>query len=150
MGCSRSICRYSEGFLRVFAGARYKFPSKLQGVTLPTEKSLKVLLQNLCTDASLEADLSESQALTKQLALVFDFVLRFDDLKVPLRMGESPLTFPADDKSCNSERLFLLSPYLESHQVVQQARGWHYRWRRACERHVSLLCLPYPHDELAH
>lgn len=29
----------------------------------------------------LEADLADSQALTKQLALVFDFVLRFDDLK---------------------------------------------------------------------
>ena len=51
-------------------------------LTPRTEKSLKVLLQNLCTDALLEADLSESQALTKQLALVFDFVLRFDDLKV--------------------------------------------------------------------
>lgn len=45
------------------------------------EKSLKVLLQNLCTEAMLEADLADSQALTKQLALVFDFVLRFDDLK---------------------------------------------------------------------
>lgn len=47
----------------------------------PPEKSLKVLLQNLCTEATMEADLAESQALTKQLALVFDFVLRFDDLK---------------------------------------------------------------------
>jgi len=50
--------------------------------SLALEKSVKVLFGALCSESAMGGDLSDQEALTKQLALVFDFVLRFDDLKM--------------------------------------------------------------------
>lgn len=63
------------------------------------EKALKSLLQALCTEAMVEADLADQQALTKQLALIFDFVLRFDDLKVRLSVSGCCFCAPLPDAS---------------------------------------------------
>ena len=65
-------------------------PAHLTNPSRRAEKALKSLLQTLCTEAMVEADLADQQALTKQLALIFDFVLRFDDLKVRCSWCSSP------------------------------------------------------------
>jgi len=46
------------------------------------EKALKKLLEVLCAEAKDDDDLADHQALTRKLAQIFDFVLRFDDMKM--------------------------------------------------------------------
>jgi hypothetical protein len=58
-----------------------------------SEESFPKLLLALCKEAPRES-LGNQQALAKQLADVFDFVLRFDDAKVhlfPFSQGSSPV-----------------------------------------------------------
>jgi len=50
--------------------------------SLSVEKHLGKLLATLTKESVPDNDLSDDQALTKQLAEIFDFVLRFDDLKM--------------------------------------------------------------------
>jgi len=51
--------------------------------SLSVEKHLGKLLSTLTKESMADQnDLSDDQALTKQLAEIFDFVLRFDDLKM--------------------------------------------------------------------
>jgi len=50
--------------------------------SLAVEKSLGKLLATLTKESLPDNDLSDDQAMTKQLAEIFDFVLRFDDLKM--------------------------------------------------------------------
>jgi hypothetical protein len=50
--------------------------------SLALEKALQRLIPALCAPGLPESDLHDNQALTKQLAQIFDFTLRFDDMKM--------------------------------------------------------------------
>jgi len=50
--------------------------------SLALEKAVQTLFQTLCRDPQVDQNLADHQALTKQVAEVLDFVLRFDDMKM--------------------------------------------------------------------
>jgi len=50
--------------------------------SLALDKAVQRLFPTLCVDPAVDSDLADQQALTKQVAEVFDFVLRFDDMKM--------------------------------------------------------------------
>jgi len=50
--------------------------------SLALEKAVHRLFTTLCLEPAVDSDLADAQALTKRVAEVFDFVLRFDDMKM--------------------------------------------------------------------
>lgn len=76
------------------------------------------------TEKTPKNHLSSMQALAKQLADVFDFVLRFDDAKVISNVTRAFVIVIThtmlDGEPRHSKRLLLLPPYPQPHEVVQE------------------------------